>query len=424
MTVQLFGVEVSSKAGAIIINSQNFKVDPTGNTFSDEGFKAAFKFACKTKKTLFLPVGWYNLKAGLVWDFKDCPDGFSLVGENHRNTFIYFQGSSSVGWSWKKSGAAAGTGPLEGGNFPYVYFELGKLFIQCEQSQACFGLGGEGGQDFFGSGNVHDLYVSNRSKGQDAVAIRLNNVGATVFTNVQTGVIPATEKDPGSGIGLQMVQAAFNTFNNLSTGNANIGISFTDLGNSKVGYNYGNVFIGADIENVQWAVIADNSTNSGSIRNTFIGGQFYTIFPGGALAANRQPSAKGCCGNLIFQDINNSYDDLNPLYPKVGADKDKQWGVAPFVHPQFYRGIQVRGYYPVQPRQISLPGSGNCFSNSVPNTTGQTQTVTVSGGQFSSVCWKGLTIPVTGTYTFPWEPGDTFGVGYTDRPQVFITPAH
>ena len=183
------------------------------------------------------------------------------------------------------------------------------------------------------------------------------------------------------------------------------------------------MFIGADIENVQWAVTADNRTNSASIRNTFIGGQFYTIFPGGALAANRQVGrARGCCGNLIFQDINNAYDDLNPLYPKVGVTPE--WGVAPFVHPEFYKGIQVRGYYSGKPREIVLQASGDCVLNSVTNKTGQTQMVTLSEGQFNEVCWQGQKYRVSQTYTSPWEPGDKFGVKYRVRPRVFITPAH
>lgn len=398
-------------------------VDPTGKTASDAGFRDAFQKACAERRSLYLPKGLYKLTKDLVWDFSNCfTGGVGLVGESHRETIIEFEAG---GFTWTRSGAKPGTGPIEGGSFPYVFFELGKLFIHCKLAKVCFALGNNAGQDFFGSGNVHDMYVSNTYASDEAVALRINNVGATVFTNVQAGATTAYAPDyqgsdarpgPGMGTAVQMTMAAFNTFQSLSAGNSRIGIEFTDVGDSRLGFNYGNVFSNVNIENVQWAIVAANTANSATTKNTFIGGQIYTIYPGGALVANKQQSALGCCGNFTLQNIN---DGLNPLYQ--GSESPSK---PPFIHPDYYKGIQVLGFYPVANRAIELRGSGDCTVNPEVNKTGQTQMVTVTGGVFSAVCWRGLTLAISGTYTFPWEPGDRFGVTYTVKPTVYSVPFH
>ena len=88
-------------------------------------------------------------------------------------------------------------------------------------------------------------------------------------------------------------------------------------------------------------------------------------------------------------------------------------------------GIQVVGYYGAPPSSVVLPGSmATCSTNLVKNTSGQTQMITVTGGTVTAVCWRSLTYAVSSTYTFPVEPGDSYGVTYSNIPNVFQVPLH
>ena len=390
----------------------DYGADPTGVANSTTAFNHWFADGCALKKPLTAPSGTYLLTNGVVWDFASCPYGFILEGQSMNNVNFNFVGSG-VGWQWIVSG---GSGPLS--IVPHVFDTFGNFTVTCNTNDVCLKLGQDNGADVFEVNEIHKIYAHNSSTGTNAVAWRINNFNATTFTAIDAGVNPATTVAPGNGVALQIVSATFNVFNTISVGNAFTGVQFTDLGNANVGFNYSDVFLSPDIENTTAAVELRNTANSATTRVTFIGGQIYTIYGTGYIFANHQTSPNGCCGNISATNFNNPQQ---VLYPPNGA-----YTGSLVVDPANSGGIQVNGYYSSNyTASITLPGSmSSCSTNMVKNTMGQTQYVTIEGGGFSAVCWRGVTYFVSSTYTFPWEPNDSFGVTYSVAPAVFQVPMH
>jgi uncharacterized cupin superfamily protein len=384
----------------------DFHADPTGALDSTTQFNAWFAQACAQNKSMSAPAGsTFKLTSGQVWDFAACNYGLKIIGGSHHTTNFNFVGSGTC-WQWIASG---GTGPST--VVPYVYMTVADFTISCNSSGVGFKLGQDNGADVFESSTISNVYVTNQNATSGAIAIRINGSNANTWINLQCGVLPATVGAAGNGTCLQATMMAFNTCIGCSLGNANTAINYTDLGNSAIGFNYSNNFIGLDTENVQWGMTLTNA-NSASSGMRVLSGAMYTIFAGGYLFSNTQSGGYGSNGAIIVDQINAG---LNPLY---GAG-----GTGPMLNPSGFSGIQVLGYYPGFANSITVSASPFTYINS----SGQPQMVSVTGGVMTSnttYAEPGLAAVSTGVAwgEFRVAPGGSLKVTYSSAPSMYTTP--
>jgi hypothetical protein len=186
----------------------------------------------------------------------------------------------------------------------------------------------------------------------------------------------------GNGYGLIMNQCCFNTFQGSYGAWLGTSIRLTD------GFNYGNVFLSPDLENVANCVVIDGGN---CVNNTFIGGTWSYTSSGIFASAGS--------GNRIINP------NPNPVSP----------GTVPGFLGSTVGVLVESTLFPVS--TPAVPASGS----SVTNTTGQRVQVLIWGGSVSSVIANGLGIGMSGG-TFTVNPGETIGVNYSSKPTWHWTP--
>jgi hypothetical protein len=219
--------------------------------------------------------------------------------------------------------------------------------------------------------------VFNGNNNASAVALRLNYVVNSNFIGCRANCY-ASGTGTNAGTSLECRQASFNTFTNGSYGNAAYGVRFKD------GSSFGNVFLGCDIENINYCVSTDSSTSG---NNTFIGGQ-WSLWETAAVART---------GSLST----NAVTIINPNIADDDAD--------PFIDQTNYSLIRLIDGTGVSTPAFPLTGV------SVINKTGKKILVTFWGGSVSKVSISGFDIGIAFGSVMV-KHGDTISLTYTGVP--------
>ena len=247
------------------------------------------------------------------------------------------------------------------------YFKMTDIAIHGNTTGIVFQMGAE---DFSDPVNepVLDIQVLNFNTASTARAVELNYV--------LNGKLRLIANVGGNGYALTMNQCCFNTFQGSYGAILGTSIYITD------GFNYGNVFLSPDLENVANCVVI-NGVNC--VNNTFIGGTWsYT-------------------GSGIFATAGSGNRIINPNTNPVSPGS-----VPGFLGSTI--GVLVEStLFPVS--TPALPASGA----STKNTTGQRVQVLIWGGTVSSAIANGLGVGLSGG-TFIINPGETIGVNYSAKP--------
>jgi hypothetical protein len=247
------------------------------------------------------------------------------------------------------------------------YFTMTDIAIHGDTTGVVFQMGAE---DFSDPVNepVLNIQVLNFNTAASARAIELNYV--------LNGSLRLIADVGGNGYALTMNQCCFNTFEGSYGAILGTSIHLT------MGYNYGNVFLSPDLENVANCVVIDGAD---CVNNTFIGGTW--SYTGAGIAASAGS------GNRII------VPNTNPVHP----------GTVPGFMGSTVGVLTESVLFPVS--NPAIPTSGT----SVTNATGQRVQVLIWGGAVSSVIADGLDIGVSGG-TFIVGPGETIGMNYSSLP--------
>ena len=253
------------------------------------------------------------------------------------------------------------------------YFKMTDIGIQGNTTGIVFQMGSESFSDPVNE-PVLDVQVLNFNTNGTARAVELNYV--------LNGKLRMIADVGGNGYGLTMNQCCFNTFQGSYGAILGTSIRLTD------GFNYGNVFLSPDLENVANCVVIDGAN---CVNNTFIGGTWsYT-------------------GSGIFASAGSGNRIINPNPNPVSP------GTVPGFMGDTVGVLVESKLFPVS--TPAVPASGS----SVTNTTGQRIQVLIWGGSVSSVNANGLGIGMSGG-TFIVNPGETIGANYSSTPTWHWTP--
>ena len=247
------------------------------------------------------------------------------------------------------------------------YFKMTDMAIHGNTAGVVFQMGAENFSDPVNE-PVLNIQVSNFNTAATDCAVELNFV--------LNGSLRMVADVGGNGCALTMNQCCFNTFQGSYSAILGTSIHLTKA------FNYGNVFLSPDLENVANCVVIDGVN---CVNNTFIGGTWSYTATG--------ISASAGSGNRII------VPNTNPVSP----------GTVPGFLGSTVGVLIESVLFPVSTPAVSASGT------SVTNTTGQRVQVLIWGGAVSSVIANGLGIGVAGG-TFIVGPGETIGVNYSSKP--------
>ena len=253
------------------------------------------------------------------------------------------------------------------------YFKMTDIGIQGNTTGIVFQMGAENFSDPINE-PVLNIEVLNFNTNGTARAVELNYV--------LNGDLRMIADVGGNGYGLTMNQCCFNTFQGSYGAILGTSIHLTD------GFNYGNVFLSPDLENVANCVVIDGAN---CVNNTFIGGTW--SYTGSGILA------RAGSGNRIINP------NTNPVNP----------GTVPGFMGSTTGVLVESTLFPVS--TPAVPASGS----STTNTTGQRAQVLIWGGTVSSVIANGLGVGLSAG-TFIVNPGETIGVNYSSKPTWHWSP--
>lgn len=219
-----------------------------------------------------------------------------------------------------------------------------------------------------------DIQVQNFNTAATSVAIALNYV--------LNGRMRFVANVAGAGTALQCNQATFNEFTGSYSSILGKGVYLTS------GFNYGNVFIAPDIENVDTCLVVDGANCQ---HNTFIGGTWSYATAG-----------VNCTAGTLTKIIN---PNPNAVAPATSAG---------FITSA--TGLEIRANF-IVPATPSLPTSGG----SVTNTTGMPVQVCIWGGTVTIIAINTYNMSMSGG-TFILRPGDTIAIAYSSTPSWVWQP--
>jgi len=247
------------------------------------------------------------------------------------------------------------------------YFKMTDIGMQGSTPGIVFQVGNENFSDPVNE-PVLEIQVQNFNTASTAKAVELNYV-----LNGSFRIVAAVG---GNGYALTMNQCCFSTFQGAYSAILGTSIHLTD------GFNYGNVFLSPDLENVTNCVVIDGAN---CVNNTFIGGTW--SYTGAGIVATA-----GGANRIV---------NPNPNPPSPGT-------LAGFMGSTV--GVLIESpLFAVSTPAVAASGA------SVTNTTGQRVQVLIWGGTVSSIIANGLGIGVSGG-TFIVNPGESLGVNYSSKP--------
>lgn len=345
----------------------------------------------------FIPAGTYNIASALTWDFAGAraSKGITIYGAGEYQTILNFTQGTGTCLQIEASG---GAGP--GSLVPYYYNTIRDIGFVASTTGMAFKIGQDNGADSI-QGTLFQNLIFQNGNSSSGGALRINGATQNTFINIQGSAYPATAGRAGSGAGLELVNAAFNSFVACTFGNANIGVSIINLGNAAVGFSYGNTFLSLDIENVQYCV---KQSSPAASRNKFILGQWYTIFAGGYAVSCSAAGSSSAGAALIVEDVNLS---LNPLYGGGGT--------SPALDPSNQVGVIFKGGSYGTVSTPSFPATTVLYTN----TTGQSQSVVWWGGTITAIAINALSVGTT-VNSAALAPGDTIKFTYTGSPSWYF----
>jgi len=309
--------------------------------------------------TGFLPAGTYKCTSPLVFLLNSAPTtGCTFTGDGVGRSIIDVT-SVPVSPQVLLSTTSSATGS--------DYFKMTDIGLYGNTTGVVCQVGSETFSDPVNE-PVLDLLVLNFNTADTAQAVELNFV--------LNGNLRLIADVGGDGKGLTMNQCCFNTLQGSYSAILGTGIHLTD------GFNYGNVFLSPDLENVTNCVVIDGAN---CVNNTFIGGTW--SYTGAGIVATA-----GGANRIV---------NPNPNPPSPGT-------LAGFMGSTV--GVLIESpLFAVSTPAVAASGA------SVTNTTGQRVQVLIWGGTVSSIIANGLGIGVSGG-TFIVNPGESLGVNYSSKP--------
>jgi hypothetical protein len=311
-------------------------------------------------QTGFLPVGTYKCTSQVVFLLKNAASttGCTFAGDGVGRSII------DVGTVPVSPQVLITCTSTPGDN---DYFKMTDIGINGNTTGIVFQVGNENYSDPVNE-PVLSIKVLNFNTAATAQAIELNYV--------LNGKFRLVADCGGNGCALTCNQCCFSTFQGSYGAILGTSIRLTK------GFNYGNVFLALDLENVANCVVIDGAN---CVNNTFIGGTWSYTRSG--------ISASAGSGNRIMNP------NTNPVSP----------GTVPGFLGSTVGMLIESVLFPVSTPAVPAGAS------SVTNTTGQRVQVLIWGGSVSSVIANGLGIGMAGG-TFIVNPGETIGVNYSSKP--------
>jgi hypothetical protein len=364
---------------------KQFGATGDGSTPDDTAIATAVAAAISDGKPLYFPPGTYKLAATgtTVWDLKNAvKKGVKFFGAGIGRTVLNFTGITA-GIALQIGSTTTPT-PADSYDFSLADMSITGSFVGV---LVCVGYNDF--RDPLNCLNFTGVGVFNSINNSSAVALRLNYVVNSNFIGCRANCF-ANGAGTNAGTSLECRQAAFNTFTNGSYGNAYYGVRFKD------GYSYGNVFLGCDIENINYGVTIDSSSAG---NNTFIGGQ-WSYWIGAGVLSNGSLSTNA----VTIVNPNNGGEPLTPPY-----------NGAKFIDQTNFGGIRLIDGTPVS--TPTLPASGT----TVRNITGKRILVTFWGGTVTQATVQGFGIGIA-TGSVVVQHGQTISLTYTGSPTWLWQP--
>jgi hypothetical protein len=357
----------------------------------DAAFAACFAAAKAQRRPWHIPAGTYlfTTTGTTFWNMTGSEFfGMKITGDGAGNTILRFPNvTTNIGLQIYASS-------------DWYDFAMSDLQFQFQTATAGMVLGQNSFVDPMNTPNLTNIIILNTLNSSATEGLRLNYVVNGLFNNVRAncyasasgGVLTAV-----NGMSLRCRQVGFCTFNNGSYGNGTYGVRFTDT------FNFGNVWVGTDFENVEYCVRGDGSATG---NNLFLGGQF----------ANYMRAALSNAGGLST----GAYTVISPNFnnpPAWATPGTNPLGVAATVIDQTnFGGIRLIDGTPVT--TPAVPASGVAAAN----ISGKRLLVTFWGGSVTSVSVNGFGIGISGSGSVMLPHAQTIALTYTGSPNWFWQP--
>jgi len=381
---------VQNKIREAPLSVTDFGAVGDNTTPCDAAFAACFSAAKAQRRPWHIPKGTYlfTTTATTFWDMAGSEFfGMKITGDGAGNTILRFPNvTTNIGLQIYAAS-------------DWYDFAMSDLQFQFQTATAGMVLGQNSFVDPLNTPNLTNIIILNTLDNSATEGLRLNYVVNGLFNNVRAncyasasgGVLTAV-----NGTGLRCRQVGFCTFNNGSYGNGTYGVQFTDT------FNFGNVWVGTDFENVEYCV-RGNASATGN--NSFLGGQF----------ANYMRAALSNTGGLntgAFITINPNFN--NP--PAWAVPGTNPLGVAATVIDQInFGGIRLIDGTPVT--TPAVPATGVAAAN----ISGKRLLVTIWAGTVTNVNVNGFNFAISsGSVVLPHA--QTITLTYTGTPNWFWQP--
>ena len=214
---------------------------------------------------------YFPYASPVIWDFASRPWGVKITSERGLGRLQY-TGTTGKGLQAIHSGGSSV------GSVSVAGLVIEDVDFDCDFNGVGFQIGSDNGYDVFESCHIiRPRIINNNSAGVSgavtAAACRIVGMNtsqwdAPIF-NCKAATNNTTAK--GSGAALEIVHMISSTFNSPSPSNAAVGVHYTNLGNSMLGFIHGNVFNAPDFENLEHAIYSE-TTNGALGWETYIGG--------------------------------------------------------------------------------------------------------------------------------------------------------
>lgn len=251
----------------------------------------------------------YQYATPLVWDFAPRRWGVKITMDRGCGPLQYTGTSISPALQMIVSGGT-GTSNIK----DCAGFAIDGIDLTCDTGGIALQIGKNDGSDVFQSSQFSGFRIINLNSAgaTGAVGCRIVGMNTSQWDVPIFNVKPATSAYVGGGVALQICHMTSTTFNSPSPSNANIGIQYSNLGNTAIGFTHGNTFNCPDIENVQYGVYGDSGPyawetyRGGNLDMTHTGGYGVTS-KAGFFGGTYYPNA------LTFECPPNSFT-VNPSF--------------------------------------------------------------------------------------------------------------
>lgn len=209
-------------------------------------------------------AGDYPYASPLVWDFASRAYGVKIS---------FIKGLGKLTYAGTASGSKGLNIIVSGGTSIGSISAAGILIEDIDFYSNHDGIGFQVGSDngydvfeqcHFPRARIINANTAGTSGAITAVACRIVGMNQSQWDvpifNCKAATNNTTAK--GSGVALELVQVKCSTFNSPSPSNGALGVHYTNLSNSGLGFSGGNIFNAPDLENLEHGIYAETTTGA------------------------------------------------------------------------------------------------------------------------------------------------------------------